>query len=593
MATSAGAIRAGRAFVEIYGEDSKLQRTLDRVEKRLRGFGSILGKIGGSLMAGAGSILAPLTAAVGAFNLAGDALDKAAGRTGASVEALSELSFAAGQSGSSLEAVEAGLRGMARFSLNAARGSAEAVDTLADLGVSLADIEGLSPDQQMSVFADALSKIEDPSRRAALAMKVFGKSGTALLPMFADGAAGIEALRQEARDLGIVMTTEDSKAAAALNDAFGRVTAQMKQTAILIGAAVAPVFLKLADYAKLIAKEVVDWVDANRGLIQTVFLVAAGVGAVGAVIVGLSGVFYGLAFAVSLAGTALGVVGSILGAILSPAGLTIAALTSLAYWWTTSTESGANALAFLKGIFGELASDAQTAFGAIKSALASGDIAGAARVLWATLKMEWTKGTQAIYQEWVKFTNDFAIGFESAANRIQHALAKVVQAMRSEILTAVSIVGKVSKILDNQFNLGLSEEIEGALDQARDVVADLARPDAESAADTKARTQREKGFRSALANSDAAIEASIAEWQAAIAAVEAVPALGGTGAETEADRIARAAAGGLDKMSTVGTFSANTRQFEGGPGGKEIELLLRVATATEKMADNDDEPLWE
>lgn len=587
MAANAGAIRAGRAFVEIFGEDSKLQRVLDRVEKRMKGFGSILGRIGGTLTAGATAIIGPLTAAVHGFNEAGDALDKAAGRTGASVEALSELSFAAGQSGADLGAVEAGLRGMARFSLNASRGLSEATDTLSDLGISMSDIEGLTPDAQMAVFADALAKIEDPTRRAALAMKVFGKSGTTLLPMFADGAAGIEALRQEARDLGIVMSTEDSKAAAALNDAFGRVTAQMKQAAILIGAAVAPVFLKLADYAKLIAKEVIDWIDANRGLIQTVFLVAAGVGAAGAAILTLSGVFYGLAFAIGAAGSVLGVLAAGLGALFSPVGLTVAAIVALGAAWLTTTESGAQALATLKTIFGQLASDASATFGAIKTALAGGDIAAAARVLWAALKMEWTKGVEALNQEWLIFANGVEIAFENVSNRIQLIVGKMVAGVQKAILSAIGIVAKAAAVIDNTFHLGISEQIDSVLNKARQAVKDFdaGGPDK----DAKRRAQREKEFEGALTESDEAIRAAISEWQSAIAAAEAVPALGGTDAETQADRVARAAAGGLEKISTAGSFSGNVRQFEGGSAipQKQLDELQRMSGLLEDIADKE------
>ena len=53
---------------------------------------------------------------------------------------------------------------------------------------------------------------------AALALEVFGRSGTGLLPMFAQGAAGIERLQAEARRLGLMMSGEDARAAEQFND---------------------------------------------------------------------------------------------------------------------------------------------------------------------------------------------------------------------------------------------------------------------------------------------------------------------------------------------------------------------------------------
>ena len=41
-----GAIRAGRAFVELFADDSKLVRGLRRAEKRLRAFGAQIRDLG-------------------------------------------------------------------------------------------------------------------------------------------------------------------------------------------------------------------------------------------------------------------------------------------------------------------------------------------------------------------------------------------------------------------------------------------------------------------------------------------------------------------------------------------------------------------
>ena len=43
--------------------------------------------------------------------------------------------------------------------------------------------------------------MQDPTLRAALAMEVFGKSGTRLLPLLADGAKGLEEYQRKAREV--------------------------------------------------------------------------------------------------------------------------------------------------------------------------------------------------------------------------------------------------------------------------------------------------------------------------------------------------------------------------------------------------------
>jgi hypothetical protein len=63
MPASASAIRAGRAFVELFAEDSSLVRTLKANEKRLKDFGANIRNVGLGLAAIGAAIIAPLAIA--------------------------------------------------------------------------------------------------------------------------------------------------------------------------------------------------------------------------------------------------------------------------------------------------------------------------------------------------------------------------------------------------------------------------------------------------------------------------------------------------------------------------------------------------
>ena len=106
MATAQG-IRAGRAFVELFADDSKLVRGLRRASARLKAWGAGIRSIGMQVFAGGAAIAAPLLLALKQFTTAGDALDKMSSRVGASVEFLSALSHAA-QIGGKVDSVEQG-----------------------------------------------------------------------------------------------------------------------------------------------------------------------------------------------------------------------------------------------------------------------------------------------------------------------------------------------------------------------------------------------------------------------------------------------------------------------------------------------------
>ena len=101
--------------------------------------------------------------------------------------------------------------------------SAPATDTLDSLGLSLEDIEGLNPDELFSRFADAIASTEDPFLQSAAAQEIFGRGGTALLPLLQEGADGIARLTDEARETGNVMSTEAAEGAAAFTDAINKV----------------------------------------------------------------------------------------------------------------------------------------------------------------------------------------------------------------------------------------------------------------------------------------------------------------------------------------------------------------------------------
>jgi TP901 family phage tail tape measure protein len=105
--------------------------------------------------------------------------------------------------------------------------------------------------------------------------------------MLRDGADGLVAVMEEAQRLGLVMSSEDATAAAALTDAWTRLKSSLKTAVIQIGAALAPALQKLANWLTKIGRPLVDWIRQNKNLVVTVAAVAAGVMAGGAAPFGL------------------------------------------------------------------------------------------------------------------------------------------------------------------------------------------------------------------------------------------------------------------------------------------------------------------
>lgn len=406
---SAQAIRAGAAYVELYTKDSRLVRGLARASKRLQAFGAGVRAMGLRVAAAGAAMLAPLLGAAKLFASTGDQLDKMRARTGFSAQALSELGFAAEQGGASIDQLDRSLAAMARFSVMVERGLKTSTDLLDMLGVSVEQFKQASPEERFKLLAEAISKIEDPSLRAGIALNVFGRSGRELLPMLAGGRASIEALQEEARRLGITMSDEDATSAAELTDALNRLKRQLQAIVVQIGAALAPVLTEMQKNIAPLISSAIKWIKENKTLVVTIFkiaaaVVAAGVGLIilGTLISSIGAVIGGLVSVIGAVGTAIAILGKIIALLLTPIGLVVVAVVALGGYLLYASGLGAKALAWLGERFQVLKDDALAAWKGISDALAAGDIGLAAKILWLTLKMEWKRGIHFLNGLWIK-----------------------------------------------------------------------------------------------------------------------------------------------------------------------------------------------
>lgn len=234
-------------MVKLIGDTSDFEKSMNSSSKKMKAFGEGLTKTGKTLSK---NVTAPILAAgAGIFALAqktanaGDEIQKMALRTGFSAEALSEYKHAAELSGTSIESLEKGVKRMAKVVYDAERGLSTSNEALKALGLSAEQLKGLKPEQQFEMLAGSLAGVSDASQRAALAQEIFGRAGTEMLPMLAQGADGIAAMRQEARDLGIVFDQEAADAAAQFNDDLLRLKQGFGGVFQELGMKLIPIFL--------------------------------------------------------------------------------------------------------------------------------------------------------------------------------------------------------------------------------------------------------------------------------------------------------------------------------------------------------------
>lgn len=175
-----------------------------------------------------------------------DAFQKMSERTGVSVESLSTLAHAADLSNVSMEQVETGFKKLSVTMLNAVQGMETAKDTFKTLGITLQDNNGKlkTNEQIMMEVADKFSKMENGAVKANDAVKLFGKAGTDLIPLLNQGADGIHRMQEEAKELGLELSSRTAAEAEKFEDNAKTLGSVMTGFANQIMAFVLPSLLK-------------------------------------------------------------------------------------------------------------------------------------------------------------------------------------------------------------------------------------------------------------------------------------------------------------------------------------------------------------
>lgn len=195
----------------------------DGLNSAMAGFNKLSG-----LIAGMGPVIAAAAAAIAGFTLnaihAADEAGKTAQKVGLTVDALTALSFAADLADADMGDLQIGLKTLSQNVVEAEKGQKEAVATFRQMGVEWKNLDGTlrAVDQVMLDIADHFERLPDGIVKTDLAVQTFGKSGLSLIPLLNGGRAGIEGLKDEAREFGLVVGPEFARQANEFNDNLTR-----------------------------------------------------------------------------------------------------------------------------------------------------------------------------------------------------------------------------------------------------------------------------------------------------------------------------------------------------------------------------------
>jgi hypothetical protein len=260
--------------VNINGDTSGLDNALSKGQANLARFA----KVGAVAIAAAGAALVGLTK-TSLANI--DTLTKQARSLGLTTAAFQEMTLVAGEAGIESGKLSSMLGLMQRNIVELSNGTKLQTEAFGKLGLSIADLQGLSPDEQFAKIAASLDAVKDPAEKTALAMEVFGRSGKDAINMLSDYSAKAAEAARFQKEFGIAVSQFDAETIEAANDAFGRIAMALSGLGNIMAANVAPAIVALSN-------GFLDLVGTGSKFRDAIGFIGDNLDVLGALIVGLA-----------------------------------------------------------------------------------------------------------------------------------------------------------------------------------------------------------------------------------------------------------------------------------------------------------------
>lgn len=243
---STSGLRAG--VKEASDSFKKLQRDSASTASSLRKLTAIQGaQLFGSISSAVTSATRSLLQMAGVESETIDKTSKLARRLGMTYGELSGLALAGNLAGVSIDTIGAAATKADIAFVKAAQGSKQAQAAFAGVGLSVEELQGLSPAERFQKITDAIAGLPTEAERARASVALFGKSGSALLPLFEGGANGIRAATEEAQRFGLALTNEQGQSVEDMNDAFTRAYSAISGVVQQVVAYLAPALQLVTD----------------------------------------------------------------------------------------------------------------------------------------------------------------------------------------------------------------------------------------------------------------------------------------------------------------------------------------------------------
>lgn len=241
----------------IFVDNSAANDSISKTDEKASGLGNTLSK-GIKTVAAWGTAIASAAVVAGtaiyssatSAAAAADNIDKMSQKIGISREAYQELDFICSQSGMSVDTLQNGVKSLTAAMDGARDGTVSNVEQFERLGVAVTNADGSFRSQEEVLFdtLTALQGVSDQTEKARLATELFGKSGTELMPLLNGEAGSIEEMKQQAHDLGLVLSDELIDNGVNLTDSLDQTKRAFQSIAVNLGGSFMPIVEQISDY---------------------------------------------------------------------------------------------------------------------------------------------------------------------------------------------------------------------------------------------------------------------------------------------------------------------------------------------------------
>jgi hypothetical protein len=196
-------------LVDIAARTASAEEGIKRVEQKLESFGETIKET-----AAMGLEFLGLTVAVEQVGEAikgavehGEELKLLSDRLGTSVEDISRLQYAAQMTNVPFEALTVSIDQFSKNLGMAQEGTGRAKRAFADLGLDVQKLANMPFGKQMETLADALAKVQNPTKRTQYELQILSDQGARLDPIFRGGAEAMRKFMEESDATGNTVTT--------------------------------------------------------------------------------------------------------------------------------------------------------------------------------------------------------------------------------------------------------------------------------------------------------------------------------------------------------------------------------------------------